>query len=264
MEIVNFDNFDIRTTESNGETLYSVIDVVGAITEASNPNRYWSDLKSKLNNEGFELYENIVRFKLQATDGKMRQTDCANRETLLRLIQSIPSPNAEPFKQWLANAGNQYIEETEDTAVLTERLKDALRQKGYDDNWILTRIRSIEIRTQLTEEWQRRDVKDEEFALLTNEIMRGTFGLNTREYKALKGLVRQNLRDNMSTMELVYTIMAEETTRLLAIKDNAQGYRENRDAAKKASSIANDSMKRFEQKTGLKVVTNNNALNKGV
>jgi len=174
MEIVNFDNFDIRTTESNGETLYSVIDVVGAITEASNPNRYWSDLKSKLNNEGFELYENIVRFKLQATDGKMRQTDCANRETLLRLIQSIPSPNAEPFKQWLANAGNQYIEETEDTAVLTERLKDALRQKGYDDNWILTRIRSIEIRTQLTEEWQRRDVKDEEFALLTNEIMRGT------------------------------------------------------------------------------------------
>ena len=189
MEIVNFDNFDIRTTENNGETLYSVIDVVGAITEASNPNRYWSDLKSKLSNEGFELYENIVRFKLEATDGKMRQTDCANRETLLRLIQSIPSPNAEPFKQWLANAGNQYIEETEDTAVLTERLKDALRQKGYDDNWILTRIRSIEIRTQLTEEWQRRDVKDEEFSLLTNEIMRGTFGLNTREYKALKGLV---------------------------------------------------------------------------
>jgi len=263
MEIVNFDNFDIRTTESNGETLYSVIDVVGAITEASNPNRYWSDLKTKLNNEGFELYENIVRFKLAAADGKMRQTDCANRETLLRLIQSIPSPNAEPFKQWLANAGNQYIEETEDTAVLTERLKDALRHKGYDDNWILTRIRSIEIRTQLTEEWQSRDVKDEEFALLTNEIMKGTFGLNTREYKALKGLVRQNLRDNMSTMELVYTIMAEETTRLLAIKDNAQGYRENRDAAKKASSIANDSMKRFEQKTGLKVVTSNNALNKG-
>lgn len=263
MEIVNFDNFDIRTTESNGQTMYSVIDVVGAITEASNPNRYWSDLKSKLNNEGFEQYENIVRFKLAAADGKMRQTDCANRETLLRLIQSIPSPNAEPFKQWLANAGNQYIEETEDMAVLTERLKDALRQKGYDDNWILTRIRSIEIRTQLTEEWQSRNVKNEEFALLTNEIMKGTFGLNTREYKALKGLVRQNLRDNMSTMELVYTIMAEETTRLLAIKDNAQGYRENRDAAKKASSIANDSMKRFEEKTGLKVVTSNNALNKG-
>ncbi len=263
MEVLNFDNFNIRTTEDDGETLYSIIDVIGAVSEASNPNRYWSDLKSKLIDEGYQPYENIVRLKLIAADGKMRQTDCANRETILRLIQSVPSPNAEPFKQWLANAGNQYIEETEDPSVLADRYKDALRQKGYDENWILTRIRSVEIRTQLTEEWQNRDVKDEEFALLTNDIMKGTFGLSTKEYKALKGLVRQNLRDNMSTMELVYTIMAEETTRLLAIKDDAQGFRENRNAARQASNIANDSMKRFEQKTGLKVVTSNNALNKG-
>ena len=262
MEILNFEQFNIRTTSHETETWYSVVDIVGALSQSADPGRYWRNLKMRLNEEGSQVVSNCDGLKLEAADGKMRTTDCANRETILRLIQSIPSPNAEPFKIWLANAGNQFIKETEDTAVLTDRLKDALRKKGYDDNWITTRISSIEIRTQLTEEWQNRDVKDQEFALLTDEIMRGTFGLNTREYKTLKGIVRQNLRDNMSTMELVYTIMAEETTRLLAIKENAQGYEENQKAAKKASSIAGDSLKRFEEKTGLKVVTSNKALNK--
>lgn len=262
MEILNFEQFNIRTTSHETETWYSVVDIVGALSQSADPGRYWRNLKMRLNEEGSQVVSNCDGLKLEAADGKMRTTDCANRETILRLIQSIPSPNAEPFKIWLANAGNQFIKETEDTDVLTDRLKDALRKKGYDDNWITTRIRSIEIRTQLTEEWQNRDVKDQEFALLTDEIMRGTFGLNTREYKTLKGIVRQNLRDNMSTMELVYTIMAEETTRLLAIKENAQGYEENQKAAKKASSIAGDSLKRFEEKTGLKVVTSNKALNK--
>ncbi len=262
MEILNFEQFNIRTTSHETETWYSVVDIVGALSQSADPGRYWRNLKMRLNEEGSQVVSNCDGLKLEAADGKMRTTDCANRETILRLIQSIPSPNAEPFKIWLANAGNQFIKETEDTDVLTDRLKDALRKKGYDDNWITTRIRSIEIRTQLTEEWHNRDVKDQEFALLTDEIMRGTFGLNTREYKTLKGIVRQNLRDNMSTMELVYTIMAEETTRLLAIKENAQGYKENHKAAKKASSIAGDSLKRFEEKTGLKVVTSNKALNK--
>jgi len=262
MEILNFEQFNIRTIPHNAETWYSVVDVVGALSQSADAGRYWRNLKMRLNEEGSQVVSNCDGLKLEAADGKMRTTDCANRETILRLIQSIPSPNAEPFKIWLANAGNQFIKETEDTDVLTERLKDALRKKGYDDNWIITRIRSIEIRTQLTEEWQNRAVKDQEFALLTDEIMKGTFGLNTREYKALKGLVRQNLRDNMSTMELVYTIMAEETTRLLAIKENAQGYKENQKAAQKASSVAGDSVKRFEEKTGLKVVTSNKALNK--
>lgn len=262
MEILNFEQFNIRTISHETETWYSVVDIVGALSQSADPGRYWRNLKMRLNEEGSQVVSNCDGLKLEAADGKMRTTDCANRETILRLIQSIPSPNAEPFKIWLANAGNQFIKETEDTDVLTDRLKDALRKKGYDDNWITTRIRSIEIRTQLTEEWQNRDVKDQEFALLTDEIMRGTFGLNTREYKTLKGIVRQNLRDNMSTMELVYTIMAEETTRLLAIKENAQGYEENQKAAKKASSIAGDSLKRFEEKTGLKVVTSNKALNK--
>jgi len=263
MEIVNFENYNIRTTEYEGQTWYSVVDVMGAMSNSSNPGAYWRNLKKRLAAEGNQSVSDCYGLKLEAADGKYYKTDCANRETILRLIQSVPSPNAEPFKLWLANAGNQYIEETEDPSVLAERYKDALRKKGYDENWILTRIRSIEIRTQLTEEWQNRQVKDEEFALLTNEIMRGTFGLNTREYKALKGLVRQNLRDNMSTMELVYTIMAEETTRLLAIKEDAQGYRENKEVATKAANLANESRKRFEQKTGLKVVTSNNALDKG-
>lgn len=263
MEVLNFDNFDIRTIEDGNYTWYSVIDIVGALSNSSDARSYWKTLKGRLKKEGSQLVTDCHQFKLEASDGKLRSTDCLDREGVLRLIQSIPSPNAEPFKLWLANAGNQYIEETEDPSILAERYKDALRQKGYDDNWILTRIRSVEIRTQLTEEWQGRNVKEEEFAFLTNDIMKGTFGLSTKEYKALKGLVRQNLRDNMSTMELVYTIMAEETTRLLAIKEDAHGFRENQSAARKASNIANDSMKRFEQKTGLKVVTSNNALNKG-
>lgn len=262
MEVLNFDNYDIRTIEDGRDTWYSVVDVVAALSNSSDARSYWKTLKGRLKKEGSQLVTDCHQFKLEASDGKMRATDCLDREGVLRLIQSIPSPNAEPFKLWLANAGNQYIEETEDPAVLTERLKDALRKKGYDENWILTRIRSIEIRTQLTAEWQDRDVKDEEFALLTNEIMKGTFGLNTKEYKALKGLVRQNLRDNMSTMELIYTMMAEETTRLLAIKEDAKGYHENRTVAAKAAHTANESRKRFEKTTGLKVITSNNALNK--
>jgi len=262
MEVLNFDHYNIRTIEYSEQTWYSVVDVVGAMSNSSNPGAYWRNLKKRLVAEGNQSVSDCYGLKLEAADGKYYKTDCATRETILRLIQSVPSPNAEPFKLWLANVGNQFIEETEDLAVLTERLKDALRQKGYDDNWILTRIRSIEIRTQLTEEWQDRDVKDQEFAFLTDEIMKGTFGLNTKEYKALKGLVRQNLRDNMSTMELIYTMMAEETTRLLAIKEDAKGYQENKVVAAKAAHSANESRKRFEKTTGLKVTTSNNALNK--
>ena len=171
MEVLNFDNFDIRTIEDGKDTWYSVIDVVAALSNSSDARSYWKTLKGRLKKEGSQLVTDCHQFKLEASDGKMRSTDCLDREGVLRLIQSIPSPNAEPFKLWLANAGNQIIEETEDPAILAERYKDALRQKGYDDNWILTRIRSIEIRTQLTEEWQNRNVRDEEFALLTNEII---------------------------------------------------------------------------------------------
>lgn len=259
-EIVNFDGQSIRTIEENGITYYSIIDVVAELVEASSPRRYWSDLKRKLNAEGSQLYENIVQFKLEAPDGKMRATDCAHRETLLRILQSIPSPSVEPFKVWLANAGEQNIQETENPLILMDKLKKSLARKGYDNNWIDARIRSIIVRKQLTEEWKNRGIRSSDYAILTDEIMTGTFELTTAEHKKLKGLVKENLRDHMSNMELIFSMLGEETARQLSIQQDAQGFEPNRDAAREGGRLAGESRKRLEKKIGMNVVTKNNFL----
>lgn len=262
MQLLNFNQKNIRYKEHQGQIWYSVIDTIAALTDSTNPSAYWRKLKQRLSKEGSQVVTNCHKLKLPAADGKMRVTDCATRETLLRLIQSIPSSSVEPFKLFLANAGNTIIEETEDPTLLIHRLRASLKQKGFDESWVNARIRSIVVREELTQEWKERGIKDKEYAVLTNLIMKGTFGLTVAEHKLLKGLVKQNLRDHMGTLELVYTILAEETTKQLAIKENAQGYIENHKVANRASKIAGDSRKRFEEKTGLKVVTKNNFLKK--
>lgn len=262
-ELYNFDDRQIRTIESDGDTWYSVIDVIDEVAEVKNANRYWSDLKRKLNAEGSEVYENIVRFKLLAPDGKMRATDCANRETLLRILQSVSSPSVEPFKQWLANAGEQNIQETENPAILMDKLKASLARKGYDENWIDARIRSILVRKQLTDEWKKRGVRDADYGILTNEIMNGVFDLSTSEHKKLKGLVKENLRDHMSNMELIFSMLGEETARQLSIQSDAQGFQPNRDAAREGGRLAGESRKRLEKRIGMNVVTKNNFLEAG-
>lgn len=263
MDIINFQNSDIRTVDDNGEFWYSVIDVVGALTASSNPTVYWNTLKHRLKKEGAtQVLTNCKRLKLEAADGKMRLTDCSNRENLLRLIQSIPSSNVEPFKQWLANAGEQNIQETEDPSLLIQKFYDHWRDKGMSDHWIATRMRSIETRRDLTERWQDAGITESrDFAFLTNIISKGTFNLSVSEHKKLKGLAdKHQIRDNMSPMELVYLILAEVTAKELSVNTGAMGYNENAKVAKQAGDIAGESRKRFEKKTGLKVVTPRNNL----
>lgn len=262
-EVVNFEDADIRFAEEGGQTWYSVVDVVGALSGSSDPRNYWKVLKSRLKKEGSELVTKCNRLKLLAQDGKYRQTDCLLREDILRLVQSIPSPKAESFKLFLANAGEQNIQETENPFLLMSKLKESLRKKGYDEEWINTRLRSILVRDQLTEEWQQRGIQGREYGILTDEIMKGTFGLTTSEHKALKGLVKENLRDNMSNMELIFTMLGEETARTLSIKNDAQGFQENQQAAAEGGRLAGESRERLEQKIGISVVTGNNQLDRG-
>jgi len=223
---------------------------------------YWSDMKRRLDKEGSDLYAKIVKLKLEGYDGKKYPSDCLNREGILRLIQSIPSPNAEPFKMWLSNAGEQNLQETENPELLIEKFYDHYRDKGMSDHWISARMRSIETRKELTGRWQEAGiVNNQEFAFLTNILSKGTFKLTVAEHKQLKGLAQKhNIRDNMSTMELVYIILAEITAKEISEQTDAQGYQENEKVAKQAGEIAGESLKRFEKKTGLKVVTPKNNL----
>ncbi|MEM6320828.1 MAG: Bro-N domain-containing protein [Bacteroidota bacterium] len=264
MEILNFGNYDIRTIDHAGQTWYSVIDIVGAITDSTNPSAYWRKLRSRLDDEGSEVVTDCHKLKLEASDGKRYATDCATRETLLRLIQSIPSPSVEPFKMWLANAGEQNMQETENPELLISKVYDHYRDKGMNDDWIDARIRSMNVRNSLTQRWQAAGItSNKEYAFLTNIISKGTFDLTVAEHKKIKGLARKhNIRDNMSTLELIYIILAEVTAKELSEKHDAQGYRENEDVARQAGYIAGESRKRFESKTGLNVVTSSNALDK--
>lgn len=213
--IVVFSDHKIRRTFHNDEWWFSVIDVVETLTDSTNPRRYWSDLKRQLvENEGFsELYEKIVQLKLEAPDGKMRETDCANTEGLFRIIQSIPSPKAEPFKRWLAKVGYERIKEIEDPELASQRAREIYKQKGYSDAWIEKRMRGIQVRAELTEEWKKRKVGEQtEYAILTSEICKATFGVTPSEYKKIKDLKRENLRDHMTDLELIFTMLGEAST----------------------------------------------------
>ena len=256
MEIINFENKEIRTTESDGQMCYSVTDIIGAITEVNNPSRYWSDMKRRLNKEGSQLYANIVSLKLKGSDGKKYKTDCLNREGVLRLIQSVPSPKAEPFKLWLANAGEQNIQETENPAQLFDKMVASYRAQGRTEDWIQARIRSLASRNQLTDTWREREVKGSDYAILTDLIHSGTFDMTTKDHKAYKGLdPKDKLRENMSDLELVFTTLSETLTREMTERLDARGFDENREVAKEAGEQTGESRKRLEKKTGISVVS---------
>ena len=239
---------------------FSIIDVIGVLTESENPRKYWSVLKTRLKKEGSEVATNCSRLKLLAVDGKMRLTDVADTEQLLRLIQSIPSPKAEPFKVWLAKVGYERIEETEDPELAFDRAMETYLKKGYSKNWINQRLKSIEVRKELTDEWELRGVKKGlEYAILTNEITKAWSGFNTKEYKKFKNLKKENLRDNMTNLELVLNMLAEATTKEISKEKKPKTFTENKIIAKQGGTIAGNTRKEIEEKTGKKVTSPMNA-----
>jgi DNA-damage-inducible protein D len=253
----------IRKIIHDDKWYFSVIDVIELLTESANPRRYWSDLKRKLvENEGFnQLYDKIVQLKLTANDGKMRETETADTETMFRVIQSIPSPKAEPFKRWLARVGYERIQEIEDPELASKRMRATYKAKGYPDDWIEKRMRGIAIRETLTNEWEQRGVKEQrEYAILTAEISEATFGLKPSEHKKLKSLRKENLRDHMTDLELIFTMLGEASTTEIAIQQDAQGFGENKEAAQAGGKIAGNARKALEEKSGRPVVSSSNFL----
>lgn len=259
-----FEDKAIRTAwdEETEEWYFSIVDVCEVLTGTENPRRYWSDLKRKLKSEGSQLYEKIVQLKMKShTDGKYYKTDVADTEQLLRIIQSIPSPKAEPFKIWLAEVGRELIEETIDPELTIERALETYLKKGYSREWINQRLQAIQVRKELTDEWQDRGVqKGIEFAILTDEITKAWSGMSTRQYKNLKGLKKENLRDNMSTTEIVLNMLAEVSTTEISKAEKPKTFEENRMAAKKGGSIAGEARKNIEISTGKPVITSKNAV----
>ena len=257
-----FEGSQIRRHWDGEEELwyFSVIDVVKALTGSTIPRRYWSDLKGKLKKEGSEVYEKIVQLKIIAEDGKNRETDMAHTEAMFRIIQSIPSPKAEPFKLWLARVGYERLEETADPELAISRALRTYLQKGYSQDWINQRLKSIEIRKALTDEWEMRGVKEGlEFAILTNEITKAWTGMNTKEYKRLKNLKKENLRDNMTNLELVLNMLAETATTEISQKRKPKDFNENKKVAREGGGVAGNARKDIEKKTGRKVITDKNA-----
>jgi hypothetical protein len=241
---------------------FSIIDVAGILSESIDPQAYWRKLKERLIAEGNETVTNCHALKMLAQDGKMRLTDVADTEQLLRLIQSIPSKKAEPFKLWLAKVGNERIDETHDPELAIDRAMKTYLQKGYSKEWINQRLKTIEIRKELTDEWERVGIKEKsEFAILTNEITNAWSGLDVKDYKRFKNLKKENLRDNMNNMELVLNMLAEAATKEISKKENPQKFEESRKVAKKGGSIAGNARKEIEQQTGKPVVTSDNNLN---
>ncbi|MBI4098326.1 MAG: hypothetical protein HY426_04805 [Candidatus Levybacteria bacterium] len=250
-----------RHWDHNQEKWYfSVVDVVEVLTGSTIPRRYWSDLKIKLQKEGSEVYEKIVQLKMQASDGKLYLTDAADTEVMLRIIQSIPSPNAEPFKLWLARVGYERIEETADPELTINRALQTYLRKGYSKNWINQRLKSIEIRKALTDEWENRGVKGtDEFAILTDDITLAWTGMTTKQYKNFKGLKKENLRDNMTNLELVLNMLAETATTEISQKRKPKTLPENRKVATDGGAIAGNARKQIESKSGRKVIIKKNA-----
>ena len=258
-----FEDQKIRTAwdAEKEEWYFSIIDVISVLTDTANPRRYWSDLKRKLKIEGaVEVYEKIVQLKLLSPDGKKRLTDVASTEQLLRIIQSIPSKKAEPFKAWLAMVGKERIEETIDPEQAIDRALDTYLKKGYSEEWIHQRLLAIRIRNELTDEWKKRGVqKGKEYAILTDEISRAWSGMTTGQYKRLKGLTKENLRDNMTDLELVLTMLAEASTTDISKTAKPQTFEENKQVAKRGGKVAGIARQALEAETGKPVITEKNA-----
>ena len=257
-----FENQSIRTAwdEENEEWFFSIVDVIKVLTESKDPSAYWRKLKQRLTEEGNETVTNCHGLKMKAADGKRRMTDVANTEQLLRLIQSIPSKKAEPFKMWLAQVGRERIEEIIDPELTIDRALETYAKKGYPADWINQRLQTIRARKELTDAWKEHGVEQgKEYAILTNEVTKAWSGMNTRQYKNLKGLKKENLRDNMSTLELALNMLAEATTTELTKAQNPQGLEENRVVAKTGGQIAGEARQRIERETGNPVITSQNA-----
>ena len=261
-KIALFKGNKIRKIIYNNEWWFSVVDVVEALTGSSIPRRYWSDLKIKLKQEGFhEVYEKIVQLKLEAPDGKKRETDCANTETLFRIVQSIPSPKAEPFKRWLAKVGYERVREIEDPELATRRTRMLYKLKGYSDDWIEKRMRGIAIREELTDEWQKRGVREQRaYEILTAEISKATFGVTPSEYKKLKGLKRENLRDHMDDFELIFTMLGERVTTEISRQEKPDTFPKNKTVAKRGGRVAGVARTETEKEIGRSVVSKENYL----
>lgn len=260
VRVAIFEGKHIRKIIHLDEWWFSVIDIVEILTGSSIPKRYWSDLKRKLAKEGYsELYEKIVQLKFAAADGKYYATDCANTETMFRIIQSIPSPKVEPFKRWLAKVGKERIEEIENPELSMERMQALYEKKGYPKEWIDKRMRGIAVRQDLTDEWKNRGASTSlEYAILTNEIMQGAFDLKVDEYKLVKGLDRENLRDHMTDIELILTMLGEATTTKLHRDRDSKGFAPLKKDAKDGGAVAGRTRKDIEKQGGKPVVSSEN------
>lgn len=261
-KIVVFGARQIRRTWHEDQWYFSVVDIIGALTDSPNPRDYWYRMKRReKESSGIELSTLCRQLKLTSSDGKSYETDCVNTEHAFRIIQSIPSPKAEPFKRWLAQVGYDRVQEIENPELGQQRMKELYRQKGYPDEWIEKRMRSIAVRDELTDEWQKRGVRqNKEFAILTAEISKATFGLTPAEYKDLKGLKRENLRDHMTDLELIFTMLGEAATTEIARNKDARGFGPNQVAAREGGTVAGDARRQLEAKSGRKVVTRQNYL----
>ena len=255
-----FNDQKIRTAwdVEKEEWYFSIVDVVGVLTDSpdyTTGRKYWNKLKQRLKEEGSELVTNCHQLKMPAADGKNRLTDVADTEQLLRIIQSIPSPKAEPFKQWLAMVGSQRLDEMADPELAFQRAIYAYKKKGYSDKWISQRLKSIEFRKELTDEWDRAGIKDYEYGILTNEISKAWSGMTTGEYKAFKGLKKESLRDNMTNKELVMNMLAEVSTTEISRVTNPKGLEPSRKVAQQGGEIAKNARRELEEKTGVPVIS---------
>lgn len=257
-----FENKNIRTLwdEKQEKWYFSIVDVIAALTGTDRPRKYWSDLKTKLKQEGSELSEKIGQLKMQSTDGKFYNTDVADTEQLLRLIQSVPSKKAEPFKLWLARVGSERVDEIADPEIAIQRALRYYQNMGYSNEWIAQRLKSIEIRKDLTNEWDRGGIKQGlEYALLTDEITRAWSGMKTSDYKKLKGLYKESLRDNMTNAELVLNMLAELSATEISKKENPKGFKETMSVASRGGNVARKARLQLEKETGKKTITGRNA-----
>ncbi len=246
----------VQWNEDLEKWVFSIVDIVRILTESNNPRKYWSVLKTRLKKEGSELATKCSQLKMQSSDGKFYKTDVADTEQVLRLIQSIPSPRAEPFKVWLAKVGYERVEETEDPEKAFDRAMETYLKKGYSKNWINQRIKSIEVRKELTDEWELRKVKKgQEYAILTDEITKAWAGITTKEYKNYKNLRKENLRDNMTNLELVLNMLAETSTTELSKKQKPKSFKENKLIAKKGGAVAGSARKDLEKKLGESIIS---------
>lgn len=259
-----FEDFKVRTSWDNEKETwwFSVVDIVGILSDSKNPNNYWKVLKNRLRKEGSQLVTSCNQLKMQSSDGKYYKTDVLDTEGVLRLVQSIPSPKAEPFKLWLAKVGRERLDEIQDPEIAINRALQYYLAKGYSPEWVSQRLKSIEIRKALTDEWKRSGVADNQYGILTDILTQEWSGMKTREYKDFKGLKKESLRDNMSNMELVLNMLAEVSTTEISKEKNPKTLEENKSVAKQGGSVAKEARKQIELQTGKPVITDENFLPK--